>query len=83
MFLNVVQKKWTDRAKPQHVKCDETRPQCQRCSSKSIACPGYTQRLTWKQTVEGTRKRKKLSVDSHSSSNGSRDKSPLARKHES
>ncbi|KAM5344321.1 hypothetical protein ACJ41O_012858 [Fusarium nematophilum] len=36
---------WTCRAK--HVKCDETRPSCNRCRRSGISCEGYGIRLSW------------------------------------
>ncbi|KAJ5884697.1 hypothetical protein N7495_009207 [Penicillium taxi] len=32
-----------DRCKKRHLKCDETRPHCQRCISTGVECPGYVQ----------------------------------------
>ncbi|KAI5468131.1 fungal-specific transcription factor domain-containing protein [Mariannaea sp. PMI_226] len=36
---------WTCRAK--HVKCDETRPTCNRCQRSGLSCEGYGVRLSW------------------------------------
>ncbi|KZL63572.1 arginine metabolism regulation protein ii [Colletotrichum incanum] len=36
---------WTCRQR--HVKCDEQRPRCKRCSTGNFACQGYGTRLTW------------------------------------
>ncbi|KAF4978613.1 hypothetical protein FZEAL_5016 [Fusarium zealandicum] len=36
---------WTCRAK--HVKCDETKPSCERCQKAGISCEGYGVRLSW------------------------------------
>ncbi|KAL1966214.1 hypothetical protein VTN77DRAFT_4766 [Rasamsonia byssochlamydoides] len=32
-----------ERCKQRHLKCDETRPGCQRCATAGIECPGYPQ----------------------------------------
>ncbi|QGA14937.1 hypothetical protein EYB26_002593 [Talaromyces marneffei] len=32
-----------DRCKKRHVKCDEGRPDCQRCVAANVKCPGYSQ----------------------------------------
>ncbi|PLB50004.1 C6 finger domain protein [Aspergillus steynii IBT 23096] len=32
-----------ERCKKRHLKCDETRPHCQRCSTAGVQCPGYVQ----------------------------------------
>ncbi|KKK15202.1 hypothetical protein P175DRAFT_0495392 [Aspergillus ochraceoroseus IBT 24754] len=32
-----------ERCKKRHLKCDETRPQCQRCTTAGVECPGYVQ----------------------------------------
>ncbi|KAJ5275470.1 hypothetical protein N7497_006082, partial [Penicillium chrysogenum] len=32
-----------ERCKQKHLKCDETRPKCRRCSNAGVECPGYTQ----------------------------------------
>ncbi|KAJ5917741.1 hypothetical protein N7454_010116 [Penicillium verhagenii] len=32
-----------ERCKKRHLKCDETRPHCQRCTSAGVECPGYVQ----------------------------------------
>ncbi|KAJ6016163.1 transcriptional regulator family: Fungal Specific TF [Penicillium herquei] len=32
-----------ERCKKKHLKCDETRPQCQRCTTAGAECPGYVQ----------------------------------------
>ncbi|GES61226.1 C6 finger domain protein [Aspergillus terreus] len=31
------------RCKKRHLKCDETRPGCQRCANAGVECPGYVQ----------------------------------------
>ncbi|KAJ5108257.1 hypothetical protein N7456_004932 [Penicillium angulare] len=36
---------WTCRGR--HLKCDEARPGCHRCSSASLTCEGYGIRLSW------------------------------------
>lgn len=36
---------WT--CKRKRVQCDETRPGCQRCSSRGVVCEGYEIRLRW------------------------------------
>ncbi|EWG51989.1 hypothetical protein FVEG_10827 [Fusarium verticillioides 7600] len=36
---------WTCRAK--HVKCDEAKPECNRCQKAGIACEGYGVRISW------------------------------------
>ncbi len=36
---------WT--CKRKRVQCDETRPGCQRCSSRGVLCEGYEIRLRW------------------------------------
>ncbi|KAH6889641.1 fungal-specific transcription factor domain-containing protein [Thelonectria olida] len=36
---------WTCRAK--HVKCDESRPVCNRCRRSGLSCEGYGVRLSW------------------------------------
>jgi hypothetical protein len=35
----------------QHIKCDETRPQCGHCTTRRLQCPGYTKPLVWKTKV--------------------------------
>ncbi|KAJ5638975.1 uncharacterized protein N7484_006837 [Penicillium longicatenatum] len=32
-----------ERCKRRHLKCDETRPHCQRCIAAAVECPGYVQ----------------------------------------
>ncbi|KAJ5483045.1 hypothetical protein N7539_006491 [Penicillium diatomitis] len=32
-----------ERCKKRHIKCDEIRPQCQRCINAGVECPGYSQ----------------------------------------
>ncbi|KAL2858552.1 hypothetical protein BJY01DRAFT_201333 [Aspergillus pseudoustus] len=32
-----------ERCKKRHLKCDEARPQCQRCVAAGVECPGYVQ----------------------------------------
>ncbi|KAH8689451.1 hypothetical protein BGW36DRAFT_401817 [Talaromyces proteolyticus] len=32
-----------DQCKKRHIKCDETRPGCQKCAAAGIDCPGYSQ----------------------------------------
>ncbi|KAE8148903.1 hypothetical protein BDV25DRAFT_157310 [Aspergillus avenaceus] len=32
-----------ERCKKRHLKCDETRPKCQRCINAGVECPGYVQ----------------------------------------
>ncbi|KAJ5083038.1 hypothetical protein N7532_012081 [Penicillium argentinense] len=32
-----------ERCKKRHLKCDETRPHCERCSAAGVECPGYVQ----------------------------------------
>ncbi|KAF7588322.1 hypothetical protein BBP40_005888 [Aspergillus hancockii] len=32
-----------ERCKKRHLKCDETRPKCQRCTNAGVECPGYVQ----------------------------------------
>ncbi|KAJ5679917.1 hypothetical protein N7462_008161 [Penicillium macrosclerotiorum] len=32
-----------ERCKKRHLKCDETRPHCQRCATAGVECPGYVQ----------------------------------------
>ncbi|PYH46974.1 Zn(II)2Cys6 transcription factor domain-containing protein [Aspergillus saccharolyticus JOP 1030-1] len=32
-----------ERCKKRHLKCDEARPQCQRCINAAVDCPGYVQ----------------------------------------
>ncbi|KAA8649610.1 hypothetical protein EYZ11_004325 [Aspergillus tanneri] len=32
-----------ERCKKRHLKCDETRPSCQRCANAGVECPGYVQ----------------------------------------
>ncbi|KAJ5156844.1 hypothetical protein N7492_009647 [Penicillium capsulatum] len=32
-----------ERCKKKHLKCDETRPHCQRCATAGVECPGYVQ----------------------------------------
>ncbi|KAL5355041.1 hypothetical protein BJX96DRAFT_140562 [Aspergillus floccosus] len=32
-----------ERCKKRHLKCDETRPGCQRCANAGVECPGYVQ----------------------------------------
>ncbi|KAJ5998294.1 hypothetical protein N7451_006104 [Penicillium sp. IBT 35674x] len=32
-----------ERCKKRHLKCDETRPHCQRCITAGVECPGYVQ----------------------------------------
>ncbi|PWY94623.1 hypothetical protein BO94DRAFT_280104 [Aspergillus sclerotioniger CBS 115572] len=32
-----------ERCKKRHLKCDETRPNCQRCTNAGVECPGYVQ----------------------------------------
>ncbi|KAL4880566.1 hypothetical protein BJY04DRAFT_71749 [Aspergillus karnatakaensis] len=32
-----------ERCKKKHIKCDETRPYCQRCAEAGVECPGYVQ----------------------------------------
>ncbi|KAJ5823713.1 hypothetical protein N7447_006053 [Penicillium robsamsonii] len=32
-----------ERCKKRHLKCDETRPYCQRCTTAGVECPGYVQ----------------------------------------
>ncbi|KAJ5733778.1 hypothetical protein N7493_002564 [Penicillium malachiteum] len=32
-----------ERCKKKHLKCDETRPHCQRCTTAGAECPGYVQ----------------------------------------
>ncbi|KAJ5087096.1 hypothetical protein NUU61_008403 [Penicillium alfredii] len=32
-----------ERCKKRHLKCDETRPNCQRCTTAGVDCPGYVQ----------------------------------------
>ncbi|RAL03910.1 Zn(II)2Cys6 transcription factor [Aspergillus ibericus CBS 121593] len=32
-----------ERCKKRHLKCDETRPSCQRCTNAGVKCPGYVQ----------------------------------------
>ncbi|PKY01038.1 putative C6 finger domain protein [Aspergillus campestris IBT 28561] len=32
-----------ERCKKRHLKCDETRPRCQRCINAGVECPGYVQ----------------------------------------
>lgn len=36
---------WT--CKRKRIQCDETRPGCQKCSSRGVACEGYEIRLRW------------------------------------
>ncbi|KAG5814179.1 hypothetical protein H9Q74_002744 [Fusarium xylarioides] len=36
---------WTCRAK--HVKCDEAKPECNRCQKAGIECEGYGVRISW------------------------------------
>ncbi|KAF2216575.1 hypothetical protein CERZMDRAFT_34230 [Cercospora zeae-maydis SCOH1-5] len=35
------------RCKAQHLKCDEVKPNCGRCSRLGVQCPGYVQRYKW------------------------------------
>ncbi|KAF2162133.1 hypothetical protein M409DRAFT_69344 [Zasmidium cellare ATCC 36951] len=35
------------RCKQQHLKCDEQRPACGRCTRLGVTCPGYSQSLKW------------------------------------
>ncbi|KAM3423115.1 hypothetical protein BST61_g571 [Cercospora zeina] len=35
------------RCKAQHLKCDEVKPHCGRCSRLGVQCPGYVQRYKW------------------------------------
>ncbi|KAI9932520.1 hypothetical protein ASPWEDRAFT_144490 [Aspergillus wentii DTO 134E9] len=32
-----------ERCKKRHMKCDETRPKCERCTAAGVECPGYVQ----------------------------------------
>ncbi|KAL4783323.1 hypothetical protein BJX76DRAFT_258770 [Aspergillus varians] len=32
-----------ERCKKRHIKCDETRPHCQRCADAGVQCPGFVQ----------------------------------------
>ncbi|KAL4998483.1 hypothetical protein BDV10DRAFT_167130 [Aspergillus recurvatus] len=32
-----------ERCKKRHLKCDETRPRCQRCADAGVECPGFVQ----------------------------------------
>ncbi|KAL5344140.1 hypothetical protein BJX70DRAFT_9045 [Aspergillus crustosus] len=32
-----------ERCKKRHIKCDEVRPHCQRCTDAGVECPGYVQ----------------------------------------
>lgn len=34
------------------VKCDETKPECKRCVTKGVQCPGYTKDLKWSTKYE-------------------------------
>lgn len=59
----------------QHVKCDETRPRCTKCTDKSISCPGYSKSLIWKPTLHADVRRpasKKRKTSSHASSTPTR-----------
>ncbi|KAF7195725.1 Beauvericin cluster-specific repressor BEA4 [Pseudocercospora fuligena] len=35
------------RCKSQHLKCDEQKPSCGRCTRLGVQCPGYVQQLKW------------------------------------
>ncbi|EME86158.1 uncharacterized protein MYCFIDRAFT_151174 [Pseudocercospora fijiensis CIRAD86] len=35
------------RCKSQHLKCDEQKPSCGRCTRLGVRCPGYVQQLKW------------------------------------
>ncbi|PPJ58890.1 hypothetical protein CBER1_04427 [Cercospora berteroae] len=35
------------RCKAQHLKCDEVKPHCGRCSRLGVQCPGYVQKYKW------------------------------------
>ncbi|KAL0943034.1 uncharacterized protein CTRU02_200920 [Colletotrichum truncatum] len=72
---------WTCRER--HVKCDEERPRCRRCTTGSFVCQGYGTRLTWltpksqKAQKSGDRSRSQAaeaislsSVSGHSSKRG-------------
>ncbi|KIV90027.1 hypothetical protein PV10_07373 [Exophiala mesophila] len=51
------------RCKERRFKCDEEKPQCGRCQSAGVSCPGYGQSLKWstKHEVFPSKKRRTLS----------------------
>src|ERR1700760_275095 len=57
---------WTCRAR--HVKCDERRPSCLRCTNSKIYCEGYEVRLSWTSTRSSVIRRQVV--------NGDRDSNP-------
>ncbi|OAQ65502.1 Zn(2)-C6 fungal-type DNA-binding domain-containing protein [Pochonia chlamydosporia 170] len=44
--------------KQKHVKCDEARPNCQKCLQKGLACGGYARGLVWSYKHQPTRRHK-------------------------
>lgn len=57
---------WTCRAR--HVKCDERRPLCLRCTNAKIDCEGYEVRLSWASTRSPVMRRHIVTGDRHSNS---------------
>ncbi|KAL3480779.1 hypothetical protein BJX99DRAFT_204587 [Aspergillus californicus] len=58
-----------ERCKKRHLKCDETRPHCQRCASAGVECPGYVQMRKFIDQGASVRRRYAPYQESHSKSN--------------
>ncbi|CEO59725.1 hypothetical protein PMG11_04390 [Penicillium brasilianum] len=54
-----------ERCKKRHLKCDETRPQCQRCVTAGVECPGYVQTRKFIDQGATVRRRYAPYQDSH------------------
>ncbi|KAL4895360.1 hypothetical protein BDV59DRAFT_173766 [Aspergillus ambiguus] len=65
-----------ERCKKRHLKCDETRPSCQRCANAGVECPGYVQ--TRKFIDQGASVRKRYAPYHESTGRAHVGKSPEA-----
>ncbi|KAE8393511.1 C6 finger domain protein [Aspergillus alliaceus] len=61
-----------ERCKKRHLKCDETRPKCQRCMNAGVECPGYVQTRKFIDQGASVRRRYAPYQESHSKPHTSR-----------
>ncbi|EAW07005.1 putative C6 finger domain protein [Aspergillus clavatus NRRL 1] len=70
-----------ERCKKRHLKCDETRPSCQRCTNAGVECPGYVQTRKFIDQGASVRRRYAPYSETHPKPHASKPKETVASDH--
>ncbi|GFF55529.1 hypothetical protein CNMCM6936_005643 [Aspergillus lentulus] len=70
-----------ERCKKRHLKCDETRPSCQRCTNAGVECPGYVQTRKFIDQGASVRRRYAPYSEAHSKPHATKSKEGVASNH--